>query len=165
MWPINRQTDQPTKRGVELRSTWLKINDLTRLGFGLHFFLSCRTTSSVSFLFFLMLYYVILSSVFPSFSSSSPFSFFLVYDLPCRSVCRSIRRSVRHISELRLVFALLLLPNRPRLYCRVSGLVNSYIIFTPTFRQGRWEGKCVRLKNGCGGEARVRGPRRRGTRG
>ena len=30
---------------------------------------------------------------------------------------------MRHIFELRAVFALLLLPNRPRLYCRVSGLV------------------------------------------
>jgi len=31
--------------------------------------------------------------------------------------------SVGHISKLRSVFALLLLPNRPRLDCRVSGLV------------------------------------------
>ena len=42
------------------------------------------------------------------------------YTLPCRSVCRSISR----IYELRAVFALLLLPNRPRLDCRVSGLVD-----------------------------------------
>ena len=35
----------------------------------------------------------------------------------------SVGRSVRHISEFRAVFALLLLPNRPRLDCRVSGLV------------------------------------------
>ena len=41
---------------------------------------------------------------------------------PCR-VGRSVRRSVGHISKLRSVFALLLLPNRPRLDCRVSGLV------------------------------------------
>ena len=41
------------------------------------------------------------------------------YTLPCQSV----GLSVRHISELRSVFALLLLPNRPRLDCRVSSLV------------------------------------------
>ena len=40
-----------------------------------------------------------------------------------RSVRRSVRLSVRHIFELRAVFALLLLPNRPRLDCHVSGLV------------------------------------------
>ena len=35
----------------------------------------------------------------------------------------SVGRSVSHIFELRAVFALLLLPNRLRLDCRVSGLV------------------------------------------
>ena len=35
----------------------------------------------------------------------------------------SVGESVRHIFELRSVFALLLLPNRPRLDFRVSGLV------------------------------------------
>ena len=35
-------------------------------------------------------------------------------------------RSVGHIFELRAVFALLRLPNRPRLDCRVSGLVRVY---------------------------------------
>ena len=35
----------------------------------------------------------------------------------------SVGKSVRHIFEFRVVFALLLLPNRPRLSCRVSGLV------------------------------------------
>ena len=35
----------------------------------------------------------------------------------------SVRPSVGHISELRAVFALLLLPNRPQLDCHVSGLV------------------------------------------
>ena len=39
------------------------------------------------------------------------------------SVGPSVRRSVGNISELRAIFALLLLPNRPRLDCRVSGLV------------------------------------------
>ena len=39
------------------------------------------------------------------------------------SVGRSVGPSVRHIFEFRAVFALLLLPNRPRLDCRVSGLV------------------------------------------
>ena len=46
-----------------------------------------------------------------------------LYTLPCRSVGPSVRPSVGHISELRAVFAFLLLPNRPRLDCRVSGLV------------------------------------------
>ena len=46
-----------------------------------------------------------------------------LYTLVRRSVRRSVRRLVRHIFELRAVFALLLLPNRPRLDCRVSGLV------------------------------------------
>ena len=41
---------------------------------------------------------------------------------PCRSVRPSVHPFVRHISKLRLVFALLLLPNRPRLSCRVPGL-------------------------------------------
>ena len=43
------------------------------------------------------------------------------------SVGRSVGRSVRHIFEFRAVFALLLLPNRPRLDCRVSGLVYAII--------------------------------------
>ena len=37
----------------------------------------------------------------------------------------SVGPSVRHIFELRAVFALLLLPNRPRLDCRVSSLVSN----------------------------------------
>ena len=40
-----------------------------------------------------------------------------------RSVGPSVRPSVRHIFDFRAIFALLLLPNRPRLDCRVSGLV------------------------------------------
>ena len=36
----------------------------------------------------------------------------------------SVGMSVRHISEFLAVFAVLLLPNRPRLDCRVSGLVS-----------------------------------------
>ena len=39
------------------------------------------------------------------------------------SVGMSVGPSVRHISEFQVVFALLLLPNHPRLDCRVSGLV------------------------------------------
>ena len=39
------------------------------------------------------------------------------------SVRRLVGLSVGHIFEFRAVFALLLLPNRPRLDCRVSGLV------------------------------------------
>ena len=49
-----------------------------------------------------------------------------LYTLPCRSVRRSVHPS-RNIFELRAVFALLLLPNRPRLDCRVSGLVYYFI--------------------------------------
>ena len=40
------------------------------------------------------------------------------------SVCRSVGPSVHHIFEFRVVFALLLLPNCPRLDCRVSSLVS-----------------------------------------
>ena len=36
----------------------------------------------------------------------------------------SVGRSVRQIFDSRVVFALPLLPNRPRLDCRVSGLVD-----------------------------------------
>ena len=50
--------------------------------------------------------------------------------LPCRSVGRSVRPSVRHIFEFRAVFTLLLLPNCPRLDCRVSGLVEFRAVFT-----------------------------------
>ena len=57
--------------------------------------------------------------------NEGPLYLFLVaetrlYILPCRSV----GPSVRHIFEFRAVFALLLLPSRPRLECRVSGLVS-----------------------------------------
>ena len=38
------------------------------------------------------------------------------------SIRRSVGPSVRNVFELRAVFTLLLLPNRPRLDCRVSGL-------------------------------------------
>ena len=38
-------------------------------------------------------------------------------------VGRLVGRSVRHIFEFRAAFASLLLPNLPRLDCRVSGLV------------------------------------------
>ena len=48
-----------------------------------------------------------------------------LYTLLGRSVSRSVGRSVGHIFEFRVVFSLLLLPNRPRLDCRVSGLVFS----------------------------------------
>ena len=46
-----------------------------------------------------------------------------LYTLPCRSVRPSVRPSVGNNFELRTVFALLLLPNRPRLSCRVYSLV------------------------------------------
>ena len=49
---------------------------------------------------------------------------------PAVSVGPSVGRSIRHISKLRAVFALLLLPNLPRLDCRVSGLVlATWVIF------------------------------------
>ena len=53
-----------------------------------------------------------------------------LYTLPCRSVGLTVGRSVGHIFEFRAVFVLLLLPNRPRLDCRVSGLVfrSSWVI-------------------------------------
>ena len=40
-----------------------------------------------------------------------------------RSVCRSVRPSPRNFFQLWAIFTLLLLPNHPRLECRVSGLV------------------------------------------
>ena len=39
----------------------------------------------------------------------------------------TVGKSVGNISELQTVFALLPLPNRPRLFCRVSGLVAGHI--------------------------------------
>ena len=51
---------------------------------------------------------------------------FLVADTRLYTLlCRSIRRSVCHIFELRAVLASLPLPNRPRLSCRVFGLVHA----------------------------------------
>ena len=46
------------------------------------------------------------------------------------SVGMSVRPSVRHIFEFRAVSALLLLPNRPRLDCRVSGLVFNFSLIS-----------------------------------
>ena len=46
-----------------------------------------------------------------------------------RSVGMSVCQSVHHIFEFRAVFTLLLLPNRLRLDCRVSGFVPSLISF------------------------------------
>ena len=43
----------------------------------------------------------------------------------------------RHIYEFGAVFALLLLPNHPRLDCRVSGLVHSLPVHLPRVR-GKW---------------------------
>ena len=45
----------------------------------------------------------------------------------------SVGRKVGHIFEFRAVFALLLLPNRSRLYCRVSGLVTNRSVYFPCF--------------------------------
>ena len=52
------------------------------------------------------------------------------------SVGRSVGRSVGQIFDSRVVFALPLLPNRPRLDCRVSGLVVSQNAITGTFYEG-----------------------------
>ena len=46
-----------------------------------------------------------------------------LYTLPCRLVSRSVRPFVHHIFEFQAVFTLLLLPSRPRLDCRETGLV------------------------------------------
>ena len=54
-----------------------------------------------------------------------------LYTLPCRSVSRSVSPSVRHIFEFRAVFAPPL-PNRPRLDCRVSGLISFFLHFPLT---------------------------------
>jgi len=54
------------------------------------------------------------------------------------SVGRSVGRSVGHILELRAVFALLLLPNRPRLDCRVSGLVCLWCLFLLRSSFSQW---------------------------
>ena len=48
-----------------------------------------------------------------------------VGQLVCRLVSMLVSLSVRHIFELPKVSALLLLPNSPRLDCRVSGLVHA----------------------------------------
>ena len=45
--------------------------------------------------------------------------------LVCRLVSMLVSLSIRHIFELPKVSALLLLPNSPRLDCRVSGLVHA----------------------------------------
>ena len=67
--------------------------------------------------------------VFMAFSCDcvSCFRSFLVADTRLQlgvSVGPSICWSVHHISEFQSIFAVLLLPNRPRLDCRVSGLVS-----------------------------------------
>ena len=64
----------------------------------------------------------------------------LTNSTPCCVGC-SVGRSVGHIFEFRVVFILLLLPNRPRLDCRVSGLVS--IIITKTMRRSNFA-ICIR---------------------
>ena len=63
------------------------------------------------------------------------FYVFLVMDTRLYTLlCWSVGRSIRNIFEFRAVFALLLLPNHPRLDCRVSGL----IVFSSMFeKQGQ----------------------------
>ena len=70
------------------------------------------------------------------------YSFFLLlpfpissrgHTLPCRSVGRSVRPSVRDISQFRAVIALLLLPSRLRLDCRVFGLF--FVILNLKYRE------------------------------
>ena len=50
-------------------------------------------------------------------------SSFFINNFVGRSVGPSVRQSVHHIFDFRAVFALLILPNCPRLDCRVSSLV------------------------------------------
>ena len=74
-----------------------------------------------------------------------------LYFLPCRSVC--------HILEFRAVFSLLLLPNCPRLDCRVSILVihvhdkkkNRHFLFCLIFELApeRFNVSCLKTKQGC----------------
>ena len=71
--------------------------------------------------------------------------------LPCWSVGRSVCPSVHHIFEFRRVFALLLLPNCPRLDCRVSGY--DQIKFFCSLKSVRARFYCSRR---IGGEERLR---------
>ena len=93
----------------------------------LNFYLTF-TFSNISFSSSFIAFSVLPLIFSSSFSSSH--SVFLVADTRLYTLpCRSVRPSVRHIFEFWAVFALLLLPNRPRLDCRVSGLV--VLILTP----------------------------------
>ena len=89
--------------------------------------------SCVCWLFHSFIFVSFFHSLFRSFTHSfihSFFHFFLVSDTRLYTLpCPSVRRSVRPISELRAVFTLLPLPNRPRLSCRVSGpvFIHSFI--------------------------------------
>ena len=54
------------------------------------------------------------------------------------SVGMSVHRSVHNIFELQEIFALLLLPNRPWLDCRVSGLFSMYLLTCTHTHISRW---------------------------
>ena len=109
------------------------------------FFLSiflCYVLSSIIIFFFLLFlplffwcffYQLFLSIVLCFYHSSFLFLFifplsvlFLSFHATLR-LAVSISMSVGHISGLRVIFALLPLPTRPRLYCRVSVLVYSFV--------------------------------------
>ena len=85
--------DGPTKRGLELRSTRQIKGNKRKWNEGTKIFFCYRR-------------------IFTCGHATTP----------CR-VGRSVGLTVRHISEFRAVFALLLQPNHPRLSCRVSSLV------------------------------------------
>ena len=63
--------------------------------------------------------------------------------------CPSVRRSVVNISELRAFFALLHLPNRPRLSCHVSGLVFFLLRLSVYLSVRRYAGCALRLTISC----------------
>ena len=68
----------------------------------------------------------VLSNFLPFWGSNSlKFSqIFLVADMRLYTLpCRSVRRSITNFVEFRAIVALRPLPNCPRLFCRVSGLV------------------------------------------
>ena len=103
---------------------------LLLLKFFLLFFFFFSHLDSHNFLF-LFLFFIL----YPLSLSLNPYLLFSRVHATLHlalSVGRSVRPSVRHIFEFRAFFALLLLPNRPWLYCCVSGLV--YHITCPPIR-------------------------------
>ena len=83
--------------------------------------------------------------------SPNPLSRFLVADTRLNTLaCRSVCPSVTNIFELRAVFALRPLPNRPRLSCRVSGLVIDKITASILYHQSIYNRQCKSAMNNDG---------------